>query len=124
MNQAGGLGMFGHYGDTSKCKIQPHVWKRVVISVKNVDPKQGKGEMRTWVGTEAGVTIKDDALSLEGRFAIDASSLYIFSSSKESMMPGNIAIRTLRVENAFSTDEDVRKNQARDKVRTLATIFL
>ena len=32
------------------------------------------------------------------------------------MMPGNIAIRTIRVEMCFANDKDVRSNRARDKV--------
>lgn len=88
INEVGGLGIFGSYGDTTKAKIIPGLWKRVVISVKNVDPKSGKGEMKTWVGRESGVIIKDDAFATDGRFALEASNLFLFSSSKVCVVCG------------------------------------
>lgn len=39
------------------------------------------------------------------------------------MMDRNIAVRTIRVEKVFATDETVRKNHARDKVCTFLTFM-
>lgn len=117
INQGGGLGMFGTFGDVTKAKLKPGLWKRIVIAVRNVDGKNEKGEMRTWIGRESGVVLREETFGSNGRFAIDPETFYLFSSTQSEMMPGNIAIRTLRVERAFATDEIVRENYARDKVR-------
>jgi len=119
INQAGGIGNFGTFGDTTKAKLEKGIWKRIVISVKCTDSKNTKGEMRTWVGTEPGVILKEDSLTVNERFAIDPTSLYIFSSTQSAMMPGNIAVRTIRVERKFADDRYVKENRARDKLLSL-----
>jgi hypothetical protein len=43
----------------------------------------------------------------------------MFSSDKPNMMPGNIAIRTIRIDKIFSNDKDVKLNRAQDKVSFL-----
>ena len=53
INQAGGVGMFGTYGDTTRAKVETNSWKRVVVTVKCGSSASEKGEMRTWVGTES-----------------------------------------------------------------------
>ena len=116
INQAGGIGMFGTYGDTTKAKLEPGIWKRVTVAVKCTDDQNGKGEFRTWVGTEAGVMLKEESITANDRFAIDPDNFFLFSSAQTAMMPGNIAIRTVRVEMTFASDKDVKANRARDKV--------
>jgi hypothetical protein len=119
INQAGGVGQFGTFGDTTVACIEPNYWKRVVISVKCGDvgdKKTTKGEMRTWVGTNPGIVLKDDAIEGNGRFTIDPDGLFIFSSAQSSMMPGKISVRTIRVERTFANDEYVNSSRARDKI--------
>eukprot|EP01033_Poteriospumella_lacustris_P010457 gene10460-7435_t len=116
INQAGGVGIFGTYGDSTKARMKSGQWKRVVISVRCADDPNAKGEMRTWVGTEAGAILKEDAFAANDRFAIDPSSFYAFSSAQAAMMPGKIAIRTIRIENKALTHEEVKANRARDKL--------
>lgn len=89
VNQAGGVGTFGTFGDVTRAKVEVGQWKRVVISVKCA-AGGNKGEMRTWVDTEPGVVLKDEAITAEGRFAIDPEGLFLFSSAKPSMMPGAV----------------------------------
>ncbi len=60
--------------------------------------------------------LKEEAILQNERFALDADHLYLFSSSQMAMMPGNIAIRTVRIERTFATDRDVKANRAQDKV--------
>jgi hypothetical protein len=118
VSTAGGVGMFGTFGDTSKARLEPNQWKRVVISVKcgSGESNQEKGEMRTWVNSEPCVMLKEDTIQANDRFSIDTSGLFMFSSIESSMMPGNIAIRTIRVEDSESTDESVKAGRATDKV--------
>lgn len=114
----GGVGVFGQLGDVTKAKIIPDRWRRVVISIKNVGDNT-KGEMRTWIDSVPCAVIKRDAFQADGRFALDAESLYLFSSQKASMMPGDILLRYIRIERGFSTDELVRENHATDKVLSM-----
>jgi hypothetical protein len=116
INQAGGVGIFGTYGDTTKAKVKTNVWKRVVVAVHCTEDQNGKGEMRTWVGTEPGAVLKEEAFGCNDRFAIDPSSFFCFSSAQAPMMPGKIAIRTIRIENKALSNEDVKANRARDKL--------
>lgn len=116
INQAGGVGIFGTYGDTTKAFVKAGNWKRVVISVRNTDDPNGKGELKTWVGTDAGVVLKEDAFTTNDRFAIDPSSFYAFSSAQSAMMPGKVAIRAIRIESKAFDDNDVKANRARDKL--------
>ena len=124
VNQLGGVGIFGTFGDTTKAKLEVGIWKRVVIAVKCVEGKNEKGELRTWIGTEAGVVLREESLTANERFALDPDNLFLFSSSQSAMMPGNIAIRTLRVEKYFATDEDVKSGRARDKVSRKGSYFI
>ena len=43
INQTGGIGIFGTYGDTTKARLEPNVWRRVVVSVKCIDKQNEKG---------------------------------------------------------------------------------
>ena len=124
LNQAGGVGMFGTYGDTTKARVDVGSWKRVVVTVNCAASSGDKGEMRTWVGTEAGVVLKEESIVANERFALDPDGLYLFSSATAAMMPGNIAIRTVRVESCFFTDQDVKANRARDKVKMYSLCML
>lgn len=118
VNQAGGVGLFGSYGDTTEAKVEVGVWKRIVVAVKccEAGDKQKKGEMKTWIGTKSGAVIKEEAITANERFAIDPDSFFLFSSAQTGMMPGKIAIRTVRVEKTFATDKYVLESRARDKV--------
>lgn len=124
VSQGGGVGMFGTYGDILKAKVEVGTWRRVVVSVSCADAQNEKGEMRTWVGTETGVVLKEESIVANERFAIDPAGLFLFSSSQSAMMPGNIAIRTMRVQHMFSTDKEVKANRAKDKVRNCRHIKL
>jgi hypothetical protein len=74
------------------------------------------GELRTWINTDTGAVVKEETITSNGRFALDPDQLFLFSSAQTSMMSGNIAIRTVRVEMCFCNDKDVKTNRARDKV--------
>jgi hypothetical protein len=54
-----------------------------------------------------------------GRFEIDCSHLFLFSSADAAMMPGNILLRTVRVEERPSTDATVLADRARDKLLSM-----
>ena len=116
INQAGGVGLFGTYGDTTRARLEPGVWRRVVVAVRCIDKQNEKGEIRTWVNTEPGVVLKEESIVANERFSIDPDQFFLFSSAQAGMMPGNISIRTIRVEMTFASDKDVRSNRARDKV--------
>ena len=118
LNKARGVGNLGTFGDTTKAKVDTGCWKRIVIAVKCIDPKEKdkKGEMKTWVGTEPGIVLKEDTIVANERFAVDPDSFFLFSSAQTGMMPGKIAIRTVRIERAFASDKDVMEARARDKV--------
>jgi len=120
VNQAGGVGMFGTYGDSSKAKLEVNKWKRLVVSVNCSQKANEKGEMRTWVGTEPAAVIREESIVANERFALDASALYLFSSGQSAMMPGGVAIRYVRVDHCFCSDADVKANRARDKVRFIS----
>ncbi len=87
INQAGGIGVFGTYGDTTKSKIEVGHWKRVVVTVSCTESATEKGEIRTWIGTEAGAVVKEDSIIANERFAIDPDGLFLFSSAQSNMMP-------------------------------------
>ena len=116
INAAGGVGTFGTFGDVSKAKVEVGQWKRIVVSVACSETPGKKGEMRTWVDTEPGVVLKDEGIMAEGRFSIDPENLFLFSAANPAMMPGGLAIRTLRVDACFCSDQDVKQNRARDKI--------
>lgn len=76
-----------------------------------------QGSMFTWVDTKPGAVIsKKEQLSPDGRFAIDTDSFYLFSSNQPAMMPGNIAIRGVRIDAKVTNDAEVLAHRARDKV--------
>jgi thiol-disulfide isomerase/thioredoxin len=116
INQAGGVGILGTYGDSTKARVKAGQWKRVVVSVRCADDPNAKGELRTWVGTEAGAILKEDVFAANDRFAIDPTSFYLFSSAQAAMMPGKIAIRSIRLENKALSHDEVKANRARDKL--------
>ncbi|CAM6002123.1 unnamed protein product [Sphagnum balticum] len=107
--------MFGTFGDTSKARVEQGLWKRVTVAVQCTDKKEEKGELRTWVGAEPAVVIKEDTITANDRFALDPDGLYLFSSAKPEMMTASIAVRTVRVQMSVATDADVKANRARDK---------
>ena len=59
-----------------------------------------------------------------GRFELDLEHLFLFSSTDATMMPGNILLRTVRVEQSVSTDASVLAGRARDKVRVWVCLFV
>jgi hypothetical protein len=88
---------------------------------KKNNTKNAGGEMRTYIDTKPCCTISGDAVAAQwfkknGRFALDAKALYLFSSGNEAMMPGSIAVRYVRVSSKFSSPEDVKSMRARDKI--------
>jgi hypothetical protein len=118
VNSAGGVGSLGTYGDVSKARVEANRWKRVVISVKCVKGgnKNTKGELRTWVDAVPCSVVKHDSIVQEGRFSLDPASLYLFSSSSPNMMPGNIAVRTVRVQAGCVSGAEVKRDRAKDKI--------
>ncbi|KAH9261268.1 hypothetical protein BASA81_000972 [Batrachochytrium salamandrivorans] len=115
-----GVGIFGQFGDVVRAKLDCESWKRVVVSVRNVT--EGKGEMRTWIDSVPCAVVKRDAFAVDGRFAVDGESLYLFSSQKPGMMPGGVLLRTVRVQHGASTDETVKMQHAKDKVISMFEI--
>lgn len=81
------------------------------------------GELRTWINTDTGAVVKEETITSNGRFALDPDQLFLFSSAQTSMMSGNIAIRTVRVEMCFCNDKDVKTNRARDKVSYILSVM-
>ena len=116
VNFDGGVGQLGAFGDVSKARVEPGKWHRVVICFKCASQPNEKGELRTWVDTEPGCVLKSDELSVPSRFELDSEHLFLFSSTDAAMMPGNILLRTVRVEQRLSTDASVREDRARDKL--------
>ena len=45
--------------------------------------------------------VRSEDICTGGRFEIDCESLFLFSSTEGSMMPGNISLRTVRVEQVY-----------------------
>jgi len=64
--------------------------------------------MRTWIDGVPCAVVKRDAFSTDGRFSLDCEALYVFSSQKSSMMPGDILLRTIRIEFGESNDDKVK----------------
>ena len=80
-----------------------------MVSVHTV-ASEGKGEkgvIKTWVDSVPVAELKHAALTQDGRFAIEASALYLLSSQKPGMMPGRVCIRSVRVEPGAAKDADV-----------------
>jgi hypothetical protein len=118
INCDGGVGNFGTFGDVSRACVETNKWHRVVVSA-NVE-KSGKdciGELRTWVdGVPACVCRNEEIATANGRFELDFEKLFLFSSSNVPMMPGNIMIRAVRVENHFTNDKEVKEQNTRDRI--------
>jgi hypothetical protein len=72
-------------------------WHRVAVSVKCASDAKQKGELLTWVDAVGGAVVKSEAISANGRFALDPAALYLFSSAQSAMMSRTVAIRTVRV---------------------------
>jgi len=119
INSSGGVGILGSFGDVTKAKMEKDRWKRVVISVKTVKASENgraKGELRTWIDTVPCAVIKHESLVNEGRFAISPDTLFLFSSGNSAMMPGGIAVRSIRIDKGPTNDAEVKTQRARDKV--------
>eukprot|EP00808_Paulinella_micropora_P006835 g75373.t1 len=120
INRAGGLGMFGKFGDVSKHKVSTGKWHRLVISV--VAAEKGKGVYRAFLDTHPMGTAQKELISANGRFALDPEHLFMFSSSKEELMPGKVALRYVRVvANWAWLEKDVVENRAVSKVVSMFT---
>lgn len=62
--QAGGVGNFGTFGDITKAGVKVNKWQRVTVAVScTTAGGGGKGEMKTWVGAEAGADIKHESIT-------------------------------------------------------------
>jgi thiol-disulfide isomerase/thioredoxin len=116
VNCDGGVGQLGTFGDVSKARVIAGQWHRVVISVKVANSEKTKGELRTWVDTKPGCVLKSEAVVSGGRFELDLDALFLFSSNDPMMMPGGVAVRTVRVQQGFATDKTVKEGRAKDKV--------
>jgi hypothetical protein len=116
INCDGGVGQLGTFGDVSKARIEPGKWHRIVICIKCATQANEKGELRTWIDTVPGCVLKSDEVAAPGRFELDTEHLFLFSSSDAAMMPGNVLLRTVRVEQRLSTDATVLEDRARDKI--------
>jgi len=117
INIDGGVGQFGKFGDSTSTRLSKDRWRRITVSVKCV--AEGKGQMKTWIDTDTCVDISHESISKDGRFSLDADALYLFSSNKMAMMPGNIAIRLIKVEVGFAKDNSVINNRANDKIMSM-----
>lgn len=60
--------------------------------------------------------VKNESVVTGGRFEVDLDALFLFSSSDRTMMPGNVSLRTVRVEQTMSSDASVKANRAWDRV--------
>lgn len=116
VGENGGVGIMDTFGDDIRARLLPGTWARVVIAVKCAKSGE-KGEFATWVHGRAGVLLKDDKFVTDGRFSLDPENFYLFSSVKAEMMPGNIAIRMVRVEQGYSDNAIVKDAHCRDRVR-------
>jgi len=119
VNCDGGVGQLGTFGDVTKACVLAGKWHRVVVAVKVASGEGKKGELRTWVDTVPGCVLKSEAVVAGGRFEVDLDGLFLFSSSDPNMMPGNVSLRTVRVEQSFTNDKLVLENRARDRVLSM-----
>ena len=121
ISPAGGVGVLGYFGDT-KAHVKANRWHRVAVSVKCCADSKQKGEMLTYVDAVPGAVVKSEAISANGRFAIDPAAFFVFSSSQAAMMTRTIAVRTIRVEAKCSDDKDAKAGLARDRVLSMFNI--
>jgi hypothetical protein len=115
LNYQGTVGSFAEYGDPKKGRVVPGVWSRLVIAVQ-CGSSGAPGEMRVWIDDHNAVCINEVEIAANERFALDSESFYLFSSEKASMMPGNIAIRYIRIENKSCSDREIKMNLSRNHV--------
>ena len=96
VNQSGGVGSLGTYGDTAKTALKVGAWQRIVVAVRCAAAGQQrrrgatvkKGELRTYVGATPGAVCRHERISANERFALRSDGLFLFSSRNERMMPG------------------------------------
>ena len=119
VSSSGGVGVLGTFGDVTKCRLKANRWHRVTVSVKCATDAKQKGEMLTWIDAATGAVLKSDSIISNGRFALDPSALFLFSSSQHAMMARTVAIRTLRVEAKATTDIEAKQGLARDRVLSM-----
>lgn len=122
VSSAGGIGLFGSYGDTTKRRIQKGKWTRVALSVRCVgdgtdDAKPGR--MSTYIDGHKCATIKRKELSTNGRFCLDSGKMYFFSSQKASMMGVSLAVRTIRIDHAFLSSKEIMARRAQDRILSM-----
>ena len=118
ISPAGGVGVLGYFGD-AKASVKADRWQRVAVSVKCSADIKSKGEMLTFVDAVPGAVVKAEAISANGRFAIDPAAFFVFSSSQSAMMSRTIAVRTIRVETKTSDEKDAKAGLARDRVLSM-----
>ena len=122
ISSAGGVGLFGSYGDTSKRRIQKGKWTRVALSVRCVgdgtdDAKRGR--MSTYIDGHKCATVKRKELSANGRFCLDSGKMYFFSSQKASMMGVSLAVRTIRIDKDVYSSKEVMARRAQDRILSM-----
>ena len=142
INESGGIGQFGNYGDTSKVKIEVGRRQRVVITVdckgtfllKEIHNttnnmythNTGDGTMTTYVDAKKCAEITRSGMFIPGeRFSLDCEKgLYLFSSGKEDLMPGGVAITLVRVDSYCMTEAEVKQQRMRDRVFNIWGTFI
>ena len=80
--------------------------------------------MRTYIDGSAVSEVHHDAIMKNGRFSVDPEDLFLFSSSKPSMMPGNISLRYEGSESARSTYQGCLDSQVLKAVFELRSQLL
>jgi len=114
INESGGVGNFGNYGDTSKVKLELGRRQRVVVTV---DCK-GDGTMTTYIDGKKSAVVTRSGMFIPGeRFSLDCEKgIYMFSSGKDDFMPGGVAIILIRIDSYCMTEVEVKQQRMRDRV--------
>ena len=58
-------------------------------------------------------------LQTTGGFSMDPIALYLFSSNEGSMMPGDISLRYVKVEEGASNDKYIKEMRAQDRILSM-----
>jgi hypothetical protein len=95
---------------------------RYSYETENEISQSAEGELRTWIDTVPACVVRSEGIAAGSRFELDVESLFLFSSSDPAMMPGGVAVRTVRVESVFADDDNVLANRARDRVMSMLNI--
>jgi len=114
INKSGGVGILGTFGDVAKAKVETKKWTRIVICVTAASGGES-GTMETFIDAQPCATVAHTHITADGRFGLNPSALYLFSSKNARMMPGNILVRRIHVENRAKSKEEVLDNFNSDR---------